>query len=315
MSDELDSPYSLLQAYTRGLQGYIDAPRSRGIFQESQKQPIYAEPNTTSSGDGQFAALWHYARALDPRSYTEVQTEPDCTSHAARNARDASRAVQILVQGKPEAFVVRGATEPTYGARGHSGGGMAPSVAAMFERDVGFLIRKKYDAVDLSKYTGSIGAKWGRSGVPSEVRELCGDHRVGTIRQIRSIRDARDALFNGYALATGQNAAWDEKPNKDHYHSRVSPGWSHSMATVGMDFTKKFWPFNVFFIANSWGAWNTQPKEWPSYLPKPVPGLIVCREEDWGVCIDGDDAYVYGNVDGYPPQRLPDLGTIGLLNA
>ena len=315
MSDELDSPYSLLQAYTRGLQGWIDSPRDRGVFQESQKQPIYYEPNTASSGEGQCAALWQYALALDPLSYTERQTEPDCTSHASRNARDTSRAVQILVQGKPESFVVRGATEPTYGARGHSGPGMAPSVAAMFENKTGFLIRKKYDVVDLSTYTGSIGDRWGRSGVPSEVQKLCNENKVGIIRQIRSMRDAKDALFNGYALMSGQSAAWDEKPNKDNYHSRVSPGWNHAMATVGYDDTKKFWPFTVFFIQNSWGAWNVLPKDWPDYLPKPAPGMIVCKGDDWNVCLEADDVYAYGSVDGFPPQRLPDLGSIGLLNA
>lgn len=192
---------------------------------------------------------------------------------------------------------------------------MSPSVAAMFERDVGFLVRQKYAAVDLSVYDGSIGDKWGRSGVPAEVQKLCNEHKVGVIRQIRSIRDARDALFNGYAIATGQNAAWDEKPNKDNYHPRVSPGWSHSMATVGMDFTKKFWPFNVFFIQNSWGPWNVLPKDWPDYLPKPPAGMIICKEEDWNVCIEADDVFAYGSVDGFPPQRLPDLGSIGLLNA
>lgn len=314
MSDELDSPVSLLQAYTAGLNGYIDDPRERGIFSESQTRPVYSEPNTANSGENQYAALWQYAVALDRLSYTEVQTEPDCTSHASRNARDTSRAVQICLQRKPESFGIRGATEPTYGARGHRGGGMSPARAAMFENQTGFLIRKKYDAVDLSKYNGAIGDRWGGSGVPEAVQKLCNENKVGIIRQIRSIRDARDALFNGYALMTGQHAAWDAKPNKDHYHPRVSPGWNHAMCTVGMDSTRKFWPFNVFFIANSWGAWNQLPKEWPDYLPKPIPGLIVCREEDYAVCIDAEDAYAYGSVDGFPPQKLPDMGAIGLLN-
>lgn len=316
MSDDFDTPYSLLNAYQNGgMVGWIDSPRDRGLFSESQPQSVYSEPNSAGSGEGKFAALWQYAVALDKLSYTERQTEPDCTSHASRNARDTTRAVQILLTRQPEAFIVRGATEPTYGARGHGGGGMSPARAAMFENETGYLIRKKYDAVDLSKYTGSIGAKWGRSGVPQEVKDLCKEQKVGIIRQLRSIPDARDALANGYAIMSGQYAAWDAKPTKDHYHPRVSPGWSHALATLGMDFTRKFWPFDVFFIQNSWAAWNELPKEWPSYLPKPVPGMIVCRAEDWSVCIEAEDAYAYGSVDGFPPQRLPDLGSIGLLNA
>lgn len=310
---EFDTPYSLLSAYQNsGLAGWIDSPRDRAVFQDTDPRPLYSEPNISGSGDGQRALLWQYAVALDPKSYSERQTQPDCTSHAARNARDTSRAVQILVRRQPESFVIRGATEPTYGARGHGGGGMSVAVAAKFERDVGFLIRKPYDPVDLSTYDGRIGARWGRGGTPQAVRDLCSENKVGIIRQIRSIPEARDALFNGYAIASGQYAAWGASPTDGHYHPRVSPGWSHSMATVGMDFTKKFWPFNVFFVANSWGPWCRPPKEWPKDYPPYLPGMIVCREEDYEVCLG--EAYVYGSIDGYPPQRLPDHGAIGMLN-
>ena len=314
MSDELDTPYSLLNAYqNQGMVGYIDSPRDRALFSESQPQSVYYEPNMAGSGQGQRAALWAYLQALDAGAYTERQTEPDCTSHASRNARDTSRVVEILVKREAESFVARGATEPTYGARGHGGAGMSPARAAMFENEHGFLIRKKYEPVDLSVYKGSIGARWGRGGVPQDVLSLCKQNRVGVIRQIRSVNDAVDALFNGYALSSGQYAAWSPSANDQHIHTRVSPGWNHAMATVGMDFTRKFWPFDVFFIVNSWGRWNQAPREWPKDLPAWVPGMIVTKASDWAVCVDSGDCYAYGSVDGYPPQRLPDYGTIGLL--
>jgi hypothetical protein len=314
--NELDTPYSLLNAYQNlGMVGYIDSPRDRGMFSESQERPVYSEPNMSGSGQGQRAALWAYAQALDKGAYTEKQGEPDCTSHASRNARDTSRCVQILVKGEAKSFSARGATEPTYGARGHGGAGMSPARAAMFENKNGFLIRQKYPPVDLSVYRGEIGASWGRAGgVPKEVVDLCSSNKVGIIRQIRTINDAVDALFNGYALMSGQYAAWSASPSKDHIHTRISPGWSHAMATVGMDFTRKFWPFDVFFIVNSWGPWNQKPKEWPSDLPPWVPGMIVTRAEDWSVCVESEDCYAYGSVDGFPPQRLPDFGTIGMLH-
>ncbi len=316
MSDELDTPYSLLNAYQNaGLVGYIDSPRDRVLFLESQKQGVYAEPNIAGSSQGQRAFLWQYLQAIDKAAYTERQTEPDCTSHCSRNARDTSRAVEILVKGEPEDFYKRGATEPTYGARGHGGAGMSPARAAKFENETGFLVRKDYGIVDLSVYKGSIGARWGSGGVPQEVQSLCKQNKVGLIRQIRSVQDAKDALFNGYALSSGQYAAWSAQPNDKHVHRRVSPGWSHAMATVGFDDTKSFWPSTVFFIVNSWGQWNQPPKEWPKDAPAWVPGMIVTTEEDWEVCVRSEDCYVYGNVDGFPPQKLPDLGSIGLLRA
>jgi len=313
LSDELDTPIKLLSAYEDGLQGYIDSPRDRGLFSESQKQPVYSEPNIAGSGQGQRALLWQYTQALDPLSFTERQTTGDCTSHCSRNARDTTRATQILVERRPEDFVVRGATEPTYGARGHSGEGMSPARAAMFENETGFLIRKKYDPVDLSAYKSSIGTNWGGRGVPEEVKALCRQNKVGVIRQLTRVADAVDALFNGYCVASGQFAAWSPTPNKDHIHPRAAGGWSHAMATVGMDFTRKFWPFDVFFIANSWGPWCQAPKEWPSDYPKYLPGMIVTKADDWEVCVRSGDCYAYGSVDGFPPQKLPDYGTIGLL--
>lgn len=315
MSEELDSPKALLHAYqNQGMVGWIDSPLDRVRFLESQPKGVYSEPNNAGSGTGKRACLWQYLQKLDKGAYTERQTDSDCTSHASRNARDTSRVVEILVKGEPEDFYKRGATEPTYGARGHGGPGMSPARAAQWEREVGFLVRKKYDAVDLTKYDSSIGARWGRSGVPEDVQKLC-QNKVHTVRQIRSVADAKDALANGYALAHGQYAAWAPEVDKQNVHRRVSPGWSHALCTVGMDDTKKFWPFTVFFTVNSWGKWNSPPREWPSDMPPWVPGMIVTTEEDWEVCVRSEDCYAYGNVDGFPPQRLPDLGAIGLLDA
>lgn len=316
MSDELETPYSLLNAYQNlGMVGWIDSPRDRVLFQESQPQAVYSEPNIAGSSKGKRAFLWQYLQKLDSGAYTERQTEPDCTSHCSRNARDTSRAVEILVKGEPEDFYKRGATEPTYGARGHAGAGMSPARAAKWENEVGFLVRKDYGVVDLSVYKGSIGARWGRGGPPEEVKALCRQNKVGIIRQIRSVQDAKDALFNGYALASGQHAAWAAEPNDQHVHRRVSPGWSHAMATVGFDDSKSFWPTTVFFIVNSWGPWNQKPKDWPKDAPAWVPGMIVSTEEDWEVCVRSEDCYAYGSIDGFPPQKLPDYGTIGLLHA
>lgn len=310
MSDE----FTPLSAYEAGLEGYIDSARERGLFSESMPKSVYSEPNTAGSGEGKRALLWPHTISLDKLSFTERQTCGDCTSHSSRNARDTSRAVQIRVEGRAEDFVVRGATEPTYGDRGHAGEGMSPARAARFENSTGFLIRKKYDVVDLSKYDCRIGSGWGRGGVPANVRALCDQNKVGIIRQITRVADARDALFNGYALSSGQQAAWAATANSQHIHPRTAKTWNHAMATVGMDCTKKFWPFEVFFIQNSWGGWNRPPAQWPDDYPPWVPGMIVTKAEDWEVCVRSNDCYAYGSVDGFPPQKLPDYGTVGLLH-
>jgi hypothetical protein len=313
MSDELDTPFSLLKAYDDGMPGYINSPRDTAEFLEGQRYQYYEEPNIKGSGIGKRALLWQYALTLDPGAYSERQTTGDCVSFGSRGCRDAVRAVQLLVNREPASWYKRTATEPTYGARGHGGQGMSPAKAAKFERDVGFLARKDYGVVDLSTYDSRIGARWGRTGVPSDVQKLCNENKVGRITLVRSQEDLMDAMFNGYAAHSGQYAAWQAAPGRRNVHERAAKGWNHDMAILGYDDTKEHWPFRVWFIANSWGPWNQPVKDWPKDYPPQVPGMIVTSDEDFDVCVRSGDCWVYGSIDGYPPQHLPDYGAIGML--
>lgn len=308
--DEFSTPDDLVRAYSGGLTGYVPSERDKDDFLESNPVQAYA---ANSSGAGQRALLWGYVLAFDPVAYNERQTVGDCVSHGSRGARDVSRAVGLLVRGEPFSWYKRSATEPTYGARGHGGEGMSPARASKFERDVGFVPRDNFPGiVDLSKYDGHIGARWGaRGGTPQPVQDLCRRNKVGTITLVNTVEAARDALFNGYGIHSGQMAAWSSKPNSQNIHGRSSPGWAHDMQTCGMDFTRKHWPFDVFFVQNSWGRWNTPVPDWPSDYPPQPPGMIVTKADDWEVCVRGGDCWVYSDVHGFPARQLPDLGTLG----
>lgn len=182
----------------------------------------------------------------------------NCTSHGSRNCRDTTRSVEIHIKGEPEEYFKRGATEPTYGARGHGGQGMDPARAARFERDEGWLVRQNYPGVvDLSKYKSSIGANWGRRGVPEEVKALCRENNVGELVVPKNVGQTLDALANGYAAHSGQNWGTSSKQPKDGIN-RKSASWSHDMATVGYDISKEFFKEEVLFVANSWGCYDAK---------------------------------------------------------
>jgi hypothetical protein len=313
MPDDFADSLSLLNAYENGLTGYIESPRDKAEFLDSQPWQYFDEPNIKDSGKGQRALLWGYALACDPRMFEERQTTGDCTSHGSRGARDVTRASAIMVRGVHYSWFRRGATEPTYGARGHSGQGMSPARASKFERDVGFLARDKYPPCDLTKYDASYGIKWGGKGVPDDVQKLCNNNKVGRITNVRTQDDLMDAMFNGYAAHSGQNASWSNKPT-GNIHRRTPQGWMHDMAILGYDDTKSHWPYRVWFVQNSWGKWNTPVPDWPSDYPPQPAGMIVTKDDDFNVCVSSGDCWVYGSIDGYPPQRLPDYGAIGLLS-
>jgi hypothetical protein len=311
---EFATPFDCYKAYEDGIPGWQFNARANADFMETQKYQYFSEPNIKGSGIGKRALLWQYAKKLDKNCFTERQTTGDCVSHGSRNARDTTRAVEILVKKEPEDWFRMGATEPTYGARGHGGQGMSPGVASKFERDTGFLARANYDGVvDLTKYNGAIGARWGSSGVPEAVKELCRKNRVGVITQVRSQEDLMDAMWNGYAAHSGQNASWSVDSNDKGIHYRTSRGWNHDMAICFYDDTREFFPFRVWGIMNSWGEWNQKPKAWPKEYGEWVPGMILTSADDFNVCVADGDCWVYGSIDGYPPQRLPDYGTVGLL--
>jgi hypothetical protein len=310
-----DNPVSMLQQYEDGLPGWIYDPRAQDEFFAGQRYQHFNEPNIRGMGLGKRAMLYAYARALDARCFTEEQTTSDCTSHGSRNARDMTRATQILVDRAPHDWFRVGATEPTYGARGHGGAGMSPARAARFERDVGFLYRTDYPGVvNLTKYTASHGIRWGeQGGPPQNVRAECAKNRVGLISLVRTQEELMDAMINGYAAHSGQYAAWSGQSDSRGIYPRVAKGWNHDMAIAFYDDTKEFYPFRVWGIVNSWGSWNQKPKFWPSAYPEWVPGMIVTTAEDFDVCLKANDCWVYGKVDGYPPQKLPDYGAIGML--
>lgn len=307
------TPEDLRVAYENGLPGSHDDPRGRdSLFADHPELSFAARPDCVAlrgSGAGKRALLWRYRDEVDPGALgMERQTTGDCVSHGSRNARDITRCVEIYRNGEAESYFARGATEPTYGARGHGGQGMSPALAARFEVEVGFLVRQEYPGVvDLSTYDSRIGTSWGRSGVPEPVKALCREHNVGNWVSPGSIEDARDLIANGFAGHGGQNVGFSTQPDK-HGCSVPQGRWLHDMCTAGMDDTKEVYPELVFFVPNSWGEWNERPKNWPEDLYGPwVPGIIVCRASDYGPFVR--DAYYYSDIDGYPPRTLPDLGS------
>jgi hypothetical protein len=314
VSDEFETPHAAFSAYEQGMTGYVPNMREKMEFLDTQKYQYFSEVNIKGSGLGKRALLWHYAKKLDKRCFTERQTTGDCVSHATRNSRDITRAVQILVNRQPEDWFQLGATEPTYGARGHGGQGMSPGRAARFERDVGFLARTDYGVVNLTAYNSKIGTNWGPKGVPKEVQELCSKNKVGVISNVRTQEDLMDAMFNGYCASSGQMASWSVDSNSKGIHYRTPKGWAHMMAIGGYDDSKEIFPFRVWMILQSWGQWNQKPKAWPKEYGEWEPGMILTSADDFHVCVEQGDCWVYGSVDGYPPQRLPDYGTIGLLS-
>lgn len=224
----------------------------------------------------------------------------NCVSHGTRNAVDVSRAIQI-VNGAPEGWLHRGATECIYGARGHGGQGMDPSRAAKFvNQDGGIAIRMKYPSVDLSIYNANIGANWGGRGVPRDLLEILQKNKVGTLTRINSAEEAADALANGYGVSVGSDVGFSSSRDNKGF-SRRSGSWNHQMSFTAANNTDGEF---ALLCQNSWGAFNSGPKAHGQ-----PDGSFWVHEDDANVMIKQGGTYAYSMLTGFPPQALPDYGT------
>lgn len=314
MSDGFRTPEQIRAAYDNDLPGWQFDQGTMDALMASRKARLFADaaPHLAGTGKGKMALLWRSREKYDPGAFgKEAQTTGDCVSHGSRNAREVTRCVEIHIKREPEEFYKRTATEPTYGARGHGGQGMDPARATRFEADHGFLFRQKYPFADLTTYDARIGINWGRRGVPREVEQACAAHNVGEWVAPTSVDQAKDLMFSGYGLHSGQS--FGVRSTSDSRGIAI-PGrpWNHDMATVGYDDTREVYPVCVFLVANSWGRWNAQPKVWPEdrYGPWPVGSFWVAEDIYERYFVGSRSIFAYCDIAGVPQKNLPDYGDL-----
>lgn len=298
---EFQKPRDLLKSYNNGFVGSWCDPEDTDKLLGELPHPLFgvAASDLYSSGKGKVALLYKSVYKFDSGfGPSERQTTGDCVAHSTRNAVDVTRAHEII-GGDREDFVTRSATEAIYGSRGHGGQGMSCSVAARFvHQNGGILLRKDYGFVDLSVYNSSIGSRWGRSGVPSEVKEEGRKHQVKTISLIKSVEEARDAIANGYAISVCSNYGFSSRRDQ-HGIAKKSGSWNHAMAWVAMDDSHEIYNETLFLVQNSWGVFNGGPKRFEQ-----PDGSFWIRERDAAGMLNQNGAWVFSDVDGFPPRKV-----------
>jgi hypothetical protein len=305
------SSEQLLDQYRKGFLGAIWEEHVFEELLDASKYPYFGDGASRIVGSGKDKLSLPFKAVLnfDKKAYTERQTTGDCVSHSTRNAVDLSRAVEIAVKGEREGWHARSATEAIYGARGHGGQGMSCSRAATFvSKNGGILLRKNYPGIaDFSKYNGNLGASWGGRGLPDKVIDEAEKHQVQTVSLIRTVEEARDALANGYGMSVCSGYGFSNKRDSKGI-ARKSGSWAHAMAWVACDDSHERFKETLFLVQNSWGIWNSGPK-----VHDQPDGSFWIRESDAAGMLSGNGAYAFSNVNGFPPQKLSDLGFVDYL--
>jgi len=305
---EFNNPEELLKAYTNGLKGSFFEPAHYEQFMASLKNPYFgaAAPWLKDSGKGKLSTPYKSLLKFCPTALgDDRQTTSDCVTHGTRNAGDISRSVEIDILGQLELWVARGATEVTYGLRGHCGAGMSCSRAAEIVTKVGFPVRKKYGKYDLSVYDGRKGNAWCPNNVPQDLLDQIKDFKFQTVTLIRSVEEARDALANGYGIAICSGQGFSSNRDEKGF-CRPSGSWSHCLTLIGCDDRNGQMDF---ILANSWGKWCDGGH--PDFGQLPT-GCWLAHADTIARMIRGGGTFAYSNFDGFPVQNLPDYGSDGL---
>lgn len=245
----------------------------------------------------------------------------NCVSHWARNHADCVRACEIIDGGEWEEWIVRTATEPIYGHRGHAGQGANCARLAEYLTDVGgMMLRKEYDIpevgrLDLSQYTPEIGIRWGSSGVPQAVRTEGQKHQIRKAARITTAEEAIQAYRNGLAVGGCSGIAYSSTRNEDGV-ANVQGTWAHAMFGGGLDErpeTIRKYGGRLFLDINSWGEYNSGPRQIRDtdfWIPK---GACWVREKDYvNRKINGGGCFVLAGANGWKLSRLPDWGMLVL---
>lgn len=299
-------PEEIVRLYNEGLVGSYCDPDDTARLLAGLPMPLFGD-TLAGSGAGKlslaYQAVVAFEKAAGRNPYDEAQTTGDCVSHGTRGAADVARANDPDLSTK-EDWIDRTATEPLYGARGHSGQGASCSRLVEWAHKVGgLMLRTKYPdlGIDLSKYDAAIGARWGGSGVPEKVTAVAAKHRIGTISLVSTWQQARDAIANGYGLVCCSDVGFIQV--RDSNGMAAPRGtWNHAMHWHGADDTR---PGDCrFCVQNSWGyTWISGPK-----VHGQPEGSFWISQSTAQRMISQGGTYAVSNVDGFPKRTLKDWG-------
>lgn len=306
MSEVFGSPQEMIDAYEHGLVGSYCDPIATERLLASLPQPLFGN-TLAGAGEGKlslpFKAVVAFEVAAGRKPYDEAQTTGDCVSHAVRGGCDQARANDPDIKTK-EDWIDRTATEPPYGARGHSGQGASCSeIVGWVHKTGGLMLRKNYPelGIDLTKYNAEIGIRWGGRGVPANVTSVAAKHRVGTVSLVTTWQQARDCIASGYGLVCCSSVGFNSTRDSQ---GRCFPRgtWHHAMQWTAADDTR---PGDCrFLVQNSWGwTWVSGPK-----VHDQPEGSFWITQDVAQRMIDYGGTYAVSNVDGFPKRELKDWG-------
>ena len=275
------------------------------------------------SGAGKLVAPFVYADLTFKGCWPGPgQERGSCVAHDTKNACLLSLICEIIaakpdeitgvIEGIPDVpalGVNQGAlsTEWLYWWRGYNGDGWNCDEAAAVAIKHGIMLRTKYDdlGIDLTKYSGGLEGKYGRTAPPDAMDAEGRKHLVRTATELTTFEALRDFLHNGYGVSSCGSEGFSSTRDENGVSKRQGR-WSHAMAYIGADDrdeVKQIYGGPLVLVLNSWGVWNGGPRR--------IRGTSIDIPEGsfWARWSDLKARYhvALSSVNGWQRKNLPDF--------
>lgn len=254
--------------------------------------------------------LWQAVRKVNnkgPPWYPNVNqgSVGCCVGAGFKHAADVVQAVQILggskEQWKPLSVeVIYGASRVDVGGGRISGDGSVGAWAAKAVQTVGAAPMEKIGGVDLTTFSPARAREYGRTGVPSAVKDVAKAHPVKGAALVTSWADVKRSIGQGYPVAVCSDQGFTMERDATG-RCRPQGNWSHCMMICAAR-TAKDGRAEGGFILNSWGDQAHTGPVWPADAP--VAGFWADADVI-GRMVKQGDSFALSGFSGFEKRVIP----------
>lgn len=283
--------------------GWVDDQAAVQATLARMPMPLFADaaPHLAGTGAGKNILLYlAWKEVLGGWFQYPAQQIGCCVSRGFSEGVDLLECVQIALGHKSEKFeptsheAVYGMARVDIGGGRLIGDGAVGAWASEAVTKIGTIPQKM-----VGPYSDVLAKKWGRSGVPDEIKSHAGEHKVGASSLVTTTDQCDDALANGYPVPVCSNRGFTTTRDKDGF-CYPRGVWPHCMLICGVRVD-----IPGYCIMQSWGMDNPTG---PLALDQP-PNSFWAPKDTVARMLAAQDSWTLSSFQGYPGQPLPSSWT------
>lgn len=224
-----------------------------------------------------------------------------CVGEGFSTGVEIGQAVDIALSGKPfeykdiSASAVYALSREIGHFLGNQDGSTGADAAKALQQLGAVSSEEAGDDNTTGRQHGQVAKKWGRTGLPSALKEIAARHKVKTVSLVRTPEEVRAALTNGYPVPICSGVGFEPFRRDSDGFCRPGGTWPHCMCIVGYRADKR-----AFLVLQSWGE-SVPPG--PKSLGQPDCSFWIT----WDACqriVRAGESYALSSYDGYPARQI-----------